>query len=418
MIAALKPITDLFWNVRVNVGGQSLNLNLAMSALSIGCGLACAIRQGLRRDRNGLVCLIALMVVIFGLFSKNDLSKPETLKYASSIAGLYLVSLGVKSAHKFVGSAILFSITITVLSCVAQLFRFLPFHSYDRLPRFEGSRALWYDVGRLSGAFYHPLDLMRVLIWPFWFAVLSFINRNGKYSQKVALILISVFQFLVYRTTHRASMVISLAGVILLGGVQRKLKSTITILFVVATTWVASALVLSREYEMPLRSAFVVGHFLGVGFNPNYDPDIQTDETRFKITENKLALNQGLNFVVRAQGRQVYWRQHAQWLGRFSVREWMFGARQNIPKDIEAEPHNQVIDFIERFGLVGTIILLACFSWLLYSVPSTTLARVIVFGTAIIYGTFTEILVMPTFVWWAAFACYYLGPVTAQIRSK
>ena len=394
-----RPITDMFWQFRVGVGSLATSPQGWLGLLFILLALPVAMQQ-VSRGRGAQRIVAALFLVFFTLvamgFAIHGGQMDFILKYVSSLSAFVVVPWAFAHPRPWRHGLAAAVVVAVVGSAFLQLFGVLPYHVFDNIHVYDpSSHNNIMQVGRLSGAYYHPLDLMRVLIWV-WFALLLGLVRGP-----VRAAILAAVPAAALFTTHRVTMIVILLSAAVASMSRPRSRGLMALILCVAI-WAFSGVGYKAVTGKPILSTMIPSEFLT---STNEDPVpaqgefVAKPSVRLQLVES--------NNVRFANGRGTFWAAHWGWLRTFAPLELAFGTgRRPIPLR-EWEPHNQAIDAMERFGILGILILAAFFLAAIRSAPASLLAKVLAVVALALYGAMTEILVMPTFslmaaafLWW------------------
>jgi len=437
-VVALKPAIDFAWKVRVGTLGFSTSIQGVLGIVVFFVSVLLASLQLFKRGQSDRKFrnLAALFLgtsayLVTGILRKTT-NTEFALKYVASLAGLIFIPWSFhvlkgndSSTSKKLRWLIAATVSLVILSLFLQLLGILPWQTFDMLPvKFFGENfGSLLKVGRLTGFYYHPLDLVRSLVWVFNAMMLLYITgiRSGKTS---LLMLMAAYQFLLVRTTHRSSMILSVSTMAFLFLYSRRWRPIVAIFAVTLVGWLSSALVFKAIDGVDFFTVFSPAPLImsrpdipetvktsaaspHQGLGLNLAPPVNIDEAKLASAETP---------VLLLRGRTAFWRSHFAWLGSFSAREWLLGTSRHFPANKEAEPHNQAIDSIERFGLIGLLLIcgIYLYAFMIMPVPSTW--KLVALGTLFCYGMMTEVIVMPTFTWWAVLFVY--APLWLPVKKQ
>jgi hypothetical protein len=417
LLLASKPIIDLLWASKIT-HIYSFFVLLALPFLWFG------LRSSVKPKSGNSTIILGIVAIVYlsadSLFLIND-SESFTLnsKYLLSVVGLFILShvfyavLPAQINKMRLVYALIIATTCSLAACFLQVMGAIPYYVYDKLPYFSSTTNHWAEVGRLSGVYYHPLDLVRFLIWPYIAIGIVYFSKNV-ITRWASILLVALFlmQFLFLRTTHRATLVYSILVLFLIAALNRATKRFFVATTVTVLAWVISAQVFSYQTGFPFKTTFVPGHFFGSTIPKDYNdgPKVVPNSINRLVESTGLNLDKGAKYILRAQGRHIFWRDHIDYIKSFSLPELLLGAnpRRTMPEGMEPQPHNQLLDWVERYGIIGSVFLTFVFCYFYWMIPSTGFVRFLVAMTICYYSIFTEIMIMPTFVWMAGFALYLL----------
>lgn len=419
-IVGIKPVIDCAWSVRVGWGGFKTSLQgfigIGFLALSTGLALIAFKDGGLWKgfsafERRRLQIMAALFLMTLGVIAFSTIRfKPGiefALKYASGAAGLFTVSwclFYIRNDAKrlfWLSAFVLVSFAVLCGAMLLQVFGLIQWQVFDLVPWMPPNGfASWAQVPRLTGFYYHPLDVFRTGIWGFLF-LLFFIFRAKKSKLFRFVLLMIAFQVLALWTTHRASFLVMILATVLAVFFFKAPKRGTLALSAIAVGWLIGVISYVSYNDIQVSSLFSKLHFVDSRFVEQRRDTLPKSESP-KITES---LKPWAEIGV-ARGRSYIWYDHIQWIADFSADEMIWGTRKAFPKGKEAEPHSQVLDLIERFGFVGLFLFIALYGYSFVSLPVTWYWKGFALAMLGWYGLITESLVMPTFTWWAMlFAC-------------
>lgn len=396
-----KPVTDMFWQWRIGMGSAATSaqglLGLAFVALAVPLAVK-GVRGGKGPERAVSVLFLVFSAMVVMALTMRGGQKDFLLKYLASLSAFVVVPWAFSRPRSWrfpVMAVVAAAMAVTV---ALQLGGVLPHHVFDNIHIYDATSPNHVmQVGRLSGAYYHPLDLMRVLIWG-W---LAFVGGAGiGLAPWVGAAALSAVALL---TTHRATLVLMLCSCLAAAVLSRSRKRALAAIALLPATWALTGLVFHATTGKPILATMIPGEFYLAGSTPIAPieegafvgaPKLQTD----------LVADNNIRF---ANGRGTFWVAHWRWVRAFAPSELTFGSgRLPIPLR-ELEPHSQLIDAFERFGIVGVLLLAVFLIAVLWAAPAAPLAKILCFMTIAFYGAMTEILVMPTFslmaaafLWW------------------
>lgn len=430
LVILLKPVVDFFWDSKFLILGREVSPTVLPNFLVTGMVMALAARK---RDRDAALFLF-LSLIFLASIPWNPLNLVFSLRYWASMAGIYfLYQLDLQSfsddEKKQVFNLFYKVCIVVVASTLLQLLGLVPFLTQDRLiSKIMSVTNDWKDmrletrtIYRLSGLYYHPLDLVRVLVWPYILCVTLFcrhflkpaINANTK---PIYLFSIFALNLIVYLTTHRTTVLLFLffpmVAAFFVTGRRFKFRFLFQVTVPILFAWALGTVYLVKTYEISPYSAFLPGNLLGIGLS----------EKKPGVT-NLDSLKGGLIVTMHANGRGIpdsgFWPRHLKYFSSLSPKEKLFGNQSPFPAGAEAEPHNLVLDLLERFGFFGTFFFLSILVLWIYRrifplwVSAQGLGKLqawLILITFFSYNLITEALNMPTFAWWMLFYTAFVAP--------
>lgn len=387
LIVAFKPLIDFLWLIRISVLKTSINLQGLVAGLIIVCAIAFLSRDFLRGEKKfpQLSFFATLLIGAFAILRGS--SKDFVLKYLASASGVFLLPIAwaqlqnLRSLRRWILVITVISIGMVLISCLFQLMDWFPYLTYDTQSIEVAGFGTLFSFGRLSGFYSHPLDLVRVLIWPFLFLLIHFFQSHWMGS---ALPLLAL-EFLFYKTSHRITLVCSLIATALMGIYSGKWVRAGVLILSVFAVWSLAADFFSKKEGISQKEIVSLNSAVG------WDYTLSQKENPKKQAAP----------VFHLRGRSIWWKEHTQWISQFNLREISFGTIRPYPSDREAEPHQQFLDWIERFGIIGCLIFAIQGFGGILTLPTTGASRLLILSVLGIFSMMTEAWVMPTFIWWA-----------------
>jgi hypothetical protein len=401
ILTGLKPLIDCTWNLKMG----PFNLQSLVGLLMV----AAATVEGLRQHKGHWRAFLVVALAIPALTILNGGSMIFTLKYLASYAGFFLVPVLILRARreqlKYLRWAVAISLVVVVASLFLQMAGLIPWQSFDQFGHdFYGKPGLTPSnniVGRLTGFYYHPLDLARFLAWVF----MAVVAECLVYYPAVAGFIFLQYVFL--RTTHRTTMIYAVLTTALICFMQsptnkKRVMSFTALLAVTVLSWWAGITMTKTHTPVGMEDLFNANHFV--------DARALTSPPGTFEDNHGVQLNMG-------RGRYRIWVTHGQWVSStFSAREWLLGSGRTPMNVVDEEPHQQLLDFLERYGLIGTALLVWAFWVGFAAIPAALSLKVAAAVTLVWYGLVTECLVMPTFTWCAAL--YMTTPFWLRSKRK
>lgn len=399
MLIFIKPITDFFWNQKHDFLGYPVNPQTCLSLVVLALSLTVFLRR--KRALFPQVTWLFLFVLLLGVadLAFRTQQASFTLKYLSGLAIFPLcLACGYPSQtsqrqNVFLKPLALAVIAALLIAAILQIAHVLPFYVYEDVH---------HTIPRLSGPYYHPLDFVRVSIWYQLAITLAIFSCTRKRDAVLWWAILFVIDFVLYKTTHRSTFVLTVVATLFLGWRLRQIKTAAMLIAMLLFSFAASSRFFNVGLAPSFDKVFLANNFIDVQGRTQPDPQALRQQKPSTLT------------ISVARARSKYWSEHVKWISGFSLSEHILGTSRQYPEGQEAEPHNQIIDFHERYGLLGlTLIASFLFAAIRALKPDPTIlqAGLIVM---IVYAMITEILVMPTFVW---FLCLWLT-VPAKMRHE
>lgn len=457
ILVGLKPVIDSTWAYHFEFFNHLLNFQ-SITALSL---ISVAILVALfklfyfvkleSRNAAGIFLGIAFFLLINGLTKWFQIG--HILKYVSSYSCLYLffefmtayraqISLR-NQAIKFFFIACIFSILFVFSAGLLQMLGFLPWQYLD------------YDLGgtfgRLTAFYRHPLDYLRVIIWVYVVFVYIFISLKHRIPI-LLLILFMFLNFIILRTTHRTTLLLCLllpfAFSILQLSRERIKKAILCVLITVAgwllwntlpDAWIPYNLGVSTRIDFNPSFFSSVYNRNTIHFDDNeigklvarkvtiqdilrsrvfYDDSIRKKQLEWQrkrrmgenLSDHQFEIDDPLIPVEMGRGRSVIWMRHLNLFRTLSISAYLFGAPNSFLNDprIISGSHNQILDLLEYFGVVGILINIIVLLLFLAYLPICTPIKVIIFLTLFWYSITSEPLASPTMIWWCCATMLFL----------
>lgn len=402
----LKPVLDFFWNYKIPLGNFSLSFQGIIGLIWIAFAISLSVIS--IRNRTHQLYLIFFSLCTTNLVRHTGTSD-FTLKYCSSISGLVIIPLlfeVLRSQHRYMKQLRWFtnvSLSLIGASLLLQLSGVIPWHTFDDLvigiDPINCATTL-KKTGRLTGFYYHPLDLLRTTIWFF----LGLAERSFLAPTNITYFAIAAFSFFATRTVHRTSLILCVLLVVLLSIRHKNFGRGSKIIVIFLLSFAASLSFFSFTSGYNYWSLFGRSKFIFANAQECKGLSDLIQETIRSTPEKNTEWKVG-------RSRSHYWKTHARWIkDTFTPMEWLIGTSHDFPKNEEPEPHNQLIDSLERFGILGTVLIIAMILITFRQIPAPTYWKGAILFILGFYGMITEVLVMPTFMWWALLFAFYGDP--------
>lgn len=391
-LCALKPFIDSFWILKLSFFSITLNAQSIVAMLFSCVALFVSLRVLLERkykwERISACFFLVLLFVLALSILRKTCSLEFSLKYLSSAAGFFLIpwaSRYVSNSYlSLLRKCVLFSVVWVVFGAVLQWSGLLHWHASELLFNFSNPQSHLIPINRLTSFYYHPLDLMRVLIWVWIYMVFQIITGAWGVGNYVWLM---GFQGIFLRTTHRISLVWSLVLLIVTAFHHRKMKRGLCLVVGICMTWGLFVGLIQKTENVNFLG--IISPVFQSGGSTTYFPEKTSDQPIGKTVD------------VHLRGRTIWWKEHLHWIQGFNTSEWLLGTSRIYPENQEAEPHQQFLDWIEKFGFIGLVLFLLQFLITVYFVESSVFLKVQVTATLLVYSMMTEVWVAPTWIWWA-----------------
>lgn len=434
----LKPLVDFLWDSKISLGAHLASPTMIPNLFITLMALSVALRK---KDAQSRVFALVTCCFVASIFW-NPINLIFSLRYWASFSGVYLIlqmnfqRLTSVEKSRYLNLAACVA-GIVVLSTLFQIFGLVPYLTKDWLiSNIKHIQGDWTNVdfdrtvvSRVSGLYYHPLDLVRVLIWPYLFMVtfLGIDSHSVKLNFNRTLIYAVLFfamNLIVYLTTHRTTLLLFLflpsLMLLFLRNFSAKIKFALTTLLPIFIAWAVGTTFLVNRYNVSPYSAFLPGSLIGLGLSKQGSGQTNLDSVKG-----------GLLLSIHANGRGIpndgFWPVHLKYISSLPLEEKLLGTQTPFPPGREAQPHNLFLDLLERYGILGCcFLLLVLCSWaikMLLSLwksetrfgPFNVVAVSVIF---IVYNFITEAFNMPTFAWWMflyiGFASFLLTDASAQ----
>ncbi len=401
LLVASKPVLDFFWQSKFSLFGRSISpqglLGIAFFLLSFFiANFDFRNEKNFRQVAAFRFCYAFSMLLILSRLCFKIGDAEMTLRYGASMAALIIIPWSVRSVAgdtkkiSSIGALLVFSLVSVIATIILQLLGFLPWQSFDNFFLMQKLVEIT-KVGRLSGAYFHPLDLVRVLIWPYLLICNLMLVQNQKKLNTIMLFsLFTLWNLVLFLTTHRLSIFLAVTIISLLCWQKKTLRICLQAYLLICLSWLIGGAMIAERAKAPIEKVISVANLTS---NPS-------DGSDASLSISKFATN-------ASRGRLHFWQQHFDWISSFSVLELASGTRRDFPKDAdhEAQAHNQLLDLLERFGILGVLSFVAAIIlgiWKMQVPPPWKISTLACLG---IYSLITEPLFAPTFLWWAVLYC-------------
>jgi hypothetical protein len=404
LIAALKPFLDLGWDLKFFILEKSLSIpalfNLLFLSLSVVFLFQVYFQANFQKRPKIKKSILTLYFVCCFFIFKNvfgNLSILEfSIKYLSSITGLLVLPYAWKLQSNFskrtVFLAAIFSFSIVLTGMLLQVLGIIDGKTVDLFTKGDvfstTNLATQEAVYRITGFYYHPLDVIRTLIWGIVLLLLNTITVPLAFLWTILFLAIAL-------TTHRSSIFLVSFLQLFVPILQKNIKKLFTFL---ALSTLATVLLLVLPWK-----------HTKLGFSVLFDPLHFKDSRPVTVhTPNFSSASKISSFkeekkVIYFRGRSEIWVSHINWILSFSPKEVLFGTNHKPPLELfDSEPHQQFLDWIERYGIFGCISFFTFIVFQILSIQKTQrLASFLTLFILFFYSFLTETFVMPTFVWWS-----------------
>ena len=404
LLVSFKPIIDFFWETKLKLGHLAVNLQGFAALILLGLTILLLImhRTSLISKKiptwaQFLFWVLSVLAIYHILVVPRSLE--WTLKYWTAASGLLFIpwasSVLLERAsydpkpYYWISKSIGISLSLVFIGMLLQLFGLKDWATLDTFQNLG-------NVGRLTSFYYHPLDLVRVLIWVAALLTILLLAPSKNQTRSQAILLWSSFfflNFLLLRTTHRTTLIFCLFLPLILGLLNKKIPKGILMTFVVILSWnVWGFLPSGRGFSVGI---FELNHFIDFGTTAPDSSQIGSPSTGVAPIKKEFEFEFG-------RGRSKIWHEHWEWMKTFTPLEWALGAREEWPRDSQfLQTHNQVIDLVETFGLVGLFVLGSLLTLTLISSSASLSFKVPIALVYFFYAMISQPLVSPTFVWWS-----------------
>jgi hypothetical protein len=238
------------------------------------------------------------------------------------------------------------------------------------------------------------------MIWPYCF-ILFFLFRQLSIKK---LILFAIFQIQFLLTTHRTSIILSyliLAFFILC--YREKIKTSFSIVATALLTILTVFSLNSLHSDVPFWRIFGLEQFsdalrtesIIANRNHNRSNNSSDDKAQSEVNHNHFSP------IGHARGRTGFWANHSRWIASQPFKNLLLGSSYPMPEVYgEKQPHNQILDLIERIGLVGLVVFVLFFVLALKStITAFSPLTLSLLGSFLVYSLITETFVSPSFPW-------------------
>ncbi|HRK03203.1 MAG TPA: O-antigen ligase family protein, partial [Oligoflexia bacterium] len=379
--------------------------------------------------------LFLLILFLVGMACYRSTTSLEfAFKYLSSFSGLIFipwafeqltkVSRPERSNFELFKWLTLLSITAVILGVLLQAAGLVPWRSYDLIPPSYFGHAFAEEplkkVWRLTGFYYHPLDLIRVLVWPYFFLVLL-ASRLPENRRTVPILLFAGMHLIFIGNTHRMTLFFLLTSTVFLFWYLGSAKFSAYGLLIVLVSWLIGILLFSAVHRTNFSHIFAPSQFINVpklALKFNYRLKSITTDPPVLNAPIVPAIPLEKQQIITLRGRGYFWKNHFNRTLEFSAAEWLFGTSKafigspNSPDGVwnDSQPHSQVLDALARFGVIGLLLILAFYIYVFgFQFKLGPIAGSLALGTLAWYGIFTEVLIMPTFSWWALLFVWFVS---------
>lgn len=328
-----KPLVDLTWRWEfLNVFNQRVNPQAILAVLASGMNCLVAL-LGRRKPRySGRVLLLLAVATISVILTPSSWGVNELLRLFSGVSFFFTAGLALGDQKRFHRFSIVFLVILCVplVLSLLQVAGFLPFEYWDWLEN--------HEVGRASGTYQHPLEVIFFLVYAVPLGLYRLENSGSATLERAFLLIFSILAFagLIF-TFHRVGWVAIVLEVAIWFGLKKQVKRILLSAVVVALL------------------VAVFSDWVSLLYQPA--AEIVSGQTDF--ASGDFLRGRGVNWAVflasYAQGGPLRWV-----VGRGgSVVDASVGAYSNFA---ENEPHNDFIRLLHAYGLAG---LLLYFSFLL-----------------------------------------------------
>jgi hypothetical protein len=198
-----KPLVDLTWQWRFAAAGQQgVNLQSVVGALAIAVAILAPFVWSRRLVTDARIFGLLAVATVSVVVSPSPQAVNEYLRLLAALSFFFTTGAGLRDEAGFERFAKLFVAVVSVplVLSIAQWAEILPYYSRD-----------WVDmqeVGRVSGAYEHPLNLLYFLIYAIPVAMYLVVKRSWDgLSRMLPIAFIGISLFVTVLTYHRVALV-------------------------------------------------------------------------------------------------------------------------------------------------------------------------------------------------------------------
>lgn len=318
-----KPIIDLTWRLEfASIIGQRVNLQAIAGMVPVSLAALLFVWRRRRLVHSRVVLAFALLAALAVAVTPTAVGARELLRLLSGLSIFFIAGHVLEDERQFDRFARWFVIasTVPVLLALFQALGYLPFEYWD----WQGGQ----KVGRASGTYQHPLNLIMFLVYAIPLA-LYLEGKEGRMRNRIGYwVFIGLSLTAAIFTRHRAGLVVL----------------TIEIL-----AW----FVLNRRYKVVFASLAIVG-VVALAFL----------ETALKLYGARVWIGDtsDTSFPFNLlRGRGVLWYLFLDSYARANPLQWLLGLGGSVAEGhvpgvgfvSSNEPHNDFIRVLHAYGAIG-----------------------------------------------------------------
>lgn len=400
-LVCLKPVIDFSAPFRL---ASSLNFQgvVALFVLMLALGITFFRLSKNRFARGSSEPIVYAVDICFALFSVlaainilwAGFSKTLILKYWASLSGVVIIPWAIEVVYRkkprlnWPIALIFFSIMLVISGLMFQ--RFVT-TLHRRLDFFAGVG----NIVRLTGFYDHPFETFRALIWPMAILGVNFISGSRK-KMIICGVALFTLQAILLKTTHRTSLMLSILLPIIVGFIYGRAKRGMMLTGIIALAWLSWNIV-PNSVITPDRI------FSTQNFKDVEKMEVLIEKGQVTPGDEQSILKPFLKEQSFGRGRSRLWARHIQWISDYTWYEMLLGGKKPMtvdPRILYPEPHNQLIDAFETFGLLGVILIFGIFLFGIIRVPADPMLKFSILFCVAWYSVPAEPLAAPTFLWW------------------
>lgn len=343
LIAGLKPIIDVcVEHLQIPYGPSIATIAIVLA------GLGLLEKEKLKKIPPSVwVCLITFLLVGLTAVVASPFSLQRRVSYLfTAITPIIFLGADIASSKPALRAFVLgmvISCGILLAGAILQLMHFIPYpaQTADVLSNYG-------DLMRVSSFTKTAFFFCRYFLWSQILLILLLIDRPSRLSIRTLIILsfcLFLGEVILLQTAHRSSLLIVASIPILVPIVASATKGekiwgrAALVAAIVLTAWIISGTIPGRKITI----------FQVLSLNTFWQPS---------------NLDEEISQTTFIRGRSEIWKQSLEGLGQFSPQELLIGSQKYRPILADENPHNQLLDLLEIYGLVGTAaflcLLLSC----------------------------------------------------------
>ncbi len=326
-----KPLIDLTWRWEfLQVFNQRVNPQAILSMCAVVLNLIVAAHVGKKPRHFRLVLLFVGLATLSVALTPTSWSINEWLRLLSGVSFFFSAGLVLQEKNKFdrFSLSLLIAVCVPLVLSIFQLLELLPYEYWDWINQ--------QPIGRVSGTYQHPLDIVFFLVYAVPVALYRWEEASNRITEKIflSIFLLLVFLNLIF-TYHRSGWIAILAELGIWYALKNQLKRVL----------IGSLVLL----------------LIGVAFSSwvltFYEPGTEILSGQADLASGQFLRGRGANWI----GYLISYSEGG------PVR-WVFGKGGSIA-DLslpgisavlaEDEPHNDFIRILHAYGIVGLALYLS-----------------------------------------------------------